>query len=230
MLYLGGKAQIAKHVARVIDEHRAHSAQPVWEPFCGGLNVTSALWARDIEVYASDVSEPLIALYRAVRDGWNPPEHVTEEQYAAAKRGEVAEPLRSFLLFGCSFGGKPGGGFARNASGRNYASESRRALIRDVPRAASIACIDFLAETPEPLDALIYCDPPYRGRTGYGFAFDHDAFVERCVGWASRGVRVLVSEYDFPVGRVVWERMRAAGLRGREATHLERIYLVGATA
>lgn len=229
MRYLGGKAKIAKHVARVIDEYRLRRDQPVWEPFCGGLNVTSALWERGIEVYASDVSEPLISLYHAVQQGWDPPETVTAEQHAAAKRGDLAGPLGAFLRFGCSFGGDPNGGFARQDA-RSNAGQSRRALLRDVPRAAGIARLDFLAEPLDAVDFTIYCDPPYRGRAGYGFAFDHDAFVGVVAGYASRGVQVLVSEYDFPIGRVVWERERAACVRGREAVHVERIYLVEAGA
>jgi len=40
-------------------------------------------------------------------------------------------------------------------------------------------------------------------------------------------VTVLVSEYAFPLGECVWEFERAAGLRGRESRHVERIFKIG---
>ena len=235
MRYLGGKAKIAKHVARVVDEHRLRPDQLVWEPFCGGLNVTSALWKRGVEVYASDVSEPLIALYHAVQQGWDPPASCSEDEWRAWRELPPTDPRHGFARFGLSFGGDPNSGYAGSSDYTHPdghlvrcrpASACRKSLLRDVPRAAGIACIDFLAEPPDALDFTIYCDPPYRGRRGYGMPFDHDAFVGVVAGYASRGSRVLVSEYEFPLGRVVWERERNALMRGREKTHVERIYLV----
>lgn len=220
MRYLGGKAKIAKRVSAVVNALR-RPGQPVWEPFCGGLN--SAATHGGV-VLASDVREDLINLYRAIAAGWDPPGAVSEAEYAAAKRGDVAEPLRSFALYGCSFGGDRYGGYAR---GENYADITRRALLRDVPRVTGFVALDFLALEPRPLGWVIYCDPPYVGRRGYGGKeFDRDRFVSQLTSW-SRGNTVLVSEYDLPVGEVVWAFDRVNTVRSVRTTRTERIYYVG---
>lgn len=223
MMYLGGKAKIAKHVADVICKH-LRPGQMVWEPFCGGLNVTAELCRRGIDVIATDASVPLIALFEAVRAGWDPPSTLTREEYYAAKALPLSDPRHGFAQV-CSWGGKPWGGYAKNSHGRDYTSEVRICLLRDAPLPALVKHVDFLAVEPGPLDAVIYCDPPYAGRTGYGAPFDHAAFVVRVQQW-SRYCTVLVSEYEFPIGEIVFEITRRAELRGREKTHVERIYRV----
>ena len=40
--------------------------------------------------------------------------------------------LTGFVGFGCSFGGKWFGGYARNAGGTNYAAQSKRSLLKDM--------------------------------------------------------------------------------------------------
>lgn len=226
MRYLGGKAKIAKHVVDVIERYR-RPGQAVWEPFCGGLNVTAEMCRRGIDVIATDASEPLIALVFAVRNGWQPPSTLTREEYAAAKLLPVSDPMHGFTCF-TSFGGKAWGGYASDGHGRNYALETAKSL-RDALLPAHVERVDFLTVEPRPFYVLIYCDPPYAGRTGYGACapFDHNTFVERVEQW-SRYTTVLVSEYDFPIGEIVWEHERAAYLRGREKTHVERIYKVQA--
>jgi hypothetical protein len=225
--YLGGKAKLRKYLCPEIAKHRA-PGQVLWEPFCGGLN--SAVGHGGL-VVCSDVSIPLIALLLAVRAGWDPPHEVSEAEWRAAKTLPPTDPRHGFCAFGCSFGGDDGGGYARDGSnpryakpGHNYAREARNTLLRDAPIPAAIFLADFLAIEPRPLSALIYCDPPYRGRRGYGAPFDHDRFVARCRAWA-RFTTVLVSEYEFP-GELLWSREKAAGLRGRESVHVERLYKV----
>lgn len=228
MRYLGGKAKIAKHVADVICAH-LRPGQAVWEPFCGGLNVTAELCRRGIDVIATDASVPLIALFEAVRAGWDPPSVLTREEHAAARTLPATDPLHGFAGFGVSYGGAFWGGYIDDSKNKyeNSPRAARRALLRDAPLPALVRCVDFLAVEPGPLDAVIYCDPPYAGRAGYDACapFDHAAFVERVQQW-SRYCIVLVSEYYLPIGEIVFERERAAYMRGREKTHVERIYKV----
>jgi len=235
MTFLGGKWEIRKWIAEVVARFRA-VGQPIWEPFCGGLN-TAAVHGG--EVWCSDIQADLIGLYRAVRAGWVPPNEVSRETYAQAKQGMVPEPLRAFALFGCSFRGIKGAGY----SGRNVhwaqrkgrpagliradrARAARRALLRDVPRVSQLITADFLALSPAPTPFLIYCDPPYQGVTGYGFAFNHERFFERCVEWG-RHTTVLVSEYSCPVGECVSELERNSNIHNGKTRPVERIYRIG---
>lgn len=226
MRYLGGKAKIARHVVDLIERYRA-PAQPVWEPFCGGLNVTRELARRGIDVIATDASWPLIALVQAVRAGWQPPAALSRDEWRAARALPASNPLHGFAGY-TSFGGDYGGGYAAPRRD-NHFDQTRRALAIDALAPAHVQCVDFLAVDPWPINALLYCDPPYAGRTGYAACapFDHDRFVERVGQWAALGVTVLVSEYAFPLGECVWEFERAAGLRGRESRHVERLFKIG---
>jgi DNA adenine methylase len=220
MRYLGGKAKIRKELCAEIAKFRK-PGQIVWEPFCGGLN--SAV-GHGGAVFCSDSSLTLISLFQAVAAGWDPPEYVSEETYRAAHALPETDPLHGFCACCCSFGGRPWIGYAGYSVGHRMPGGDRRILLRDVPKISWFACLNFLALVPRPTGLLIYCDPPYRGRTGYSFDFDHDLFKRRCREWA-RYTTVLVSEYDFP-GRLIWERRRDAPLRGKETAHTERLYLV----
>jgi len=222
--YLGGKTSIAPKVAALVNAVRGDRA--VWEPFCGGLSVSVQL-AKVGPVLVSDANVALVSLYQAVRDGWDPPETLSEAEYAAAKALPPSNPLRAFALIGCSFGGH--GGYARGG-GRNYAAETRRGLLRDVGALKAAGCaieaIDFLGVEPTERPLVIYADPPYAGTTGYPMVgpFDHARFWSRVQAWERCGVPVLVSEYSCPVPHtVVAEWAKRVTVNGsREA--IERVY------
>lgn len=196
MQYLGGKHRIAKELARIIAPRG-----PWLEPFCGGQHMSVAL-AEYAPGVSGDVNAVLISLYRAVRAGWQPPETVSRETYASARVLPDSDPLKAFAGFGCSFGAKFFGGYAPR-SDRNYAAQARRALLRDAAALAAarvhLTCASFFDYSIQDCVDVLYCDPPYRGTTGYSTgAFDHDAFWSRCREWAAAGVRVYVSEYTAP--------------------------------
>jgi DNA adenine methylase len=167
-------------------------------------------------VRPTDKNPALISLYRGIATGWRPPEAVTEAEYHAARSLPVTDPMHGFAAFCCSFGGKMWGGYARG-EGRNFAAERRRAILRDCP-GFQFRCIDFLAIEPCPLGVTIYCDPPYRGTTGYRTgAFASELFDHRVRGWARAGNDVFVSEYACPAGVEIasWPCLKRAGGGGR---------------
>ncbi len=204
MRYLGGKSRIAKLLAEVIDQYR-QPGQLVWDAFCGGLSMSVALRKKG-PVWSTDANVALIALYRAVQNGWEPPTEVSAETYRAAKALPDSDPMKAFCGFGCSFGGKWFGGYAR-ISGRNIPDETRKSLKPDVAPNSWFDAVDFNAVKPQPTAAVLYLDPPYAGTTGYVGVqpFDHLRFLACARGWAEH-THVFVSEYDFPVGECVWSK------------------------
>lgn len=73
-------------------------------------------------------------------------------------------------------------------------------------------------ELPRPSECVIYCDPPYKGTTGYlereknkklGIkgkmrditSFNHDEFYDWCIEKAKQGYKVFISEYKMPSDR-----------------------------
>jgi DNA adenine methylase len=151
------------------------------------------------ERVAADACEPLITLARVWQEGWRPPAEVSEQLYQEVKsRKDPADPLTAFVGFGCTFGAKWFGGFARQV-GDPVSQGSAISLERKLSRCADVrfTCMDFGALEILPGD-LVYADPEYRGTTRYGYfrAFDHDRFVATAQGWAEiPGVKVFVSEY-----------------------------------
>ena len=225
MRYVGGKHRIAKQLAGSILPHVR--GRRLIEPFCGGLSATVSL-QPDV---ASDASETLIKLIMAVRCGWEPPTHVSEFDYNAAK-GTGTE-MEAFCGHCMSFGGKWWGGYARE-SGRNFALQGRNALLRKVEatRAVAFSCQSYDAYRPAPGD-VFYCDPPYRGVTnGYATGpFDSDAFWDWVRVGAQRGALMFVSEFQGPDWATVHAEFSSrTDLRKRDAGQqktIEKLYAVG---
>ena len=111
MLYLGGKGRNGRAIANAILSRTTRRARLI-EPFIGGANVTKSLAPEFQDVWVGDTHEDLILMWRAAARGWSPPSSVTEKEYAEAR---LAAPsaLRGFIGFGCSYGGKWWGGYAR---------------------------------------------------------------------------------------------------------------------
>jgi len=234
MRYLGGKERIAAHMAPLILAEA--KGRPIWEPFCGGLSVSAALARAGAgRLYLSDANRALISLYQAWDLGWRPPVVLGEADHAAAKGLPDSDPIKAFLLVGCSFVGQYGSGWAREGR-RDFARGAANSLDRKfqgLARAAhDFAALDFMAEAPEG-GLPVYCDPPYAGTTGYRGpgvpAWDPAAFWARAREWAAAGSTVLVSEYQAPPDATcIWARERDHPMgRGLDRRRVERIYRLG---
>lgn len=179
--------------------------QPFYDLFCGSCNVVSRVLGG--RRYANDLHADLVALFQYMQTGGDVPSTLTEQEYQAARTGQPW--LRAFAGFGCSFGGKFFGGYARGSERRNYASNARNSLrnkmgtLQDVVFSAG----PYSGVALEP-ESLLYCDIPYRNTTSYAVGpFNHPAFYEWAEKRAAEGHTVLVSEYEHnvpPGWCVVW--------------------------
>lgn len=112
----------------------------------------------------NDRHKYLIAMLQSVQNGYELPERITPEEYRYIRDHKDDDPaLAGFVGFGCSFGGKWFGGYARNASGTNYALQSKRSLLKDMAtlQDARFVCEDYRRVCIPP-GAVIYADPPYQ--------------------------------------------------------------------
>ena len=192
MRYCGGKHRIATQLSQAI---LPCVGGTLWEPFCGGLSATVLLQPS----IASDLSSPVIKLIEAVREGWLPPDFVTEEMYEFAR--EQNTPLAAFIGHSCSWGGKWWGGYAREGN-RNFALNGKNSLLKKVKLVPNVIFYNISYEQIKPKRGdTVYCDPPYFGTTnGYASGdFDHIKFWH----WVKYlafdcGVQVFVSEFFGP--------------------------------
>lgn len=241
MQYLGGKYRIASRIAPLIVAAAEGRTRYV-EPFLGGAAVFERVAPHFPDATGADVVEDLVLMWRAAIDGWVPPSDVTEEDYARLRDAEPSA-LRGFVGFGCSFGGKWFGGFARAriAGGRpakepTSAPGSSRSVVRTAQRIghARIVRSDYRRLDVGP-DTVVYADPPYSGTTGYGASgvFDSAEFWRVAEGWAASGAAVLVSEQSAPSPwESVWTRDLPNYLRGDQVAgaRTEHLYALPHTA
>lgn len=197
MQYMGGKERIHKHILRAIEFAKWDSgATKYLEPFVGGASIASRIRGFD-EVVLAD-AEPLVcAVWNAAREGWSPYE-IDAEQYSDLRDVVGAGPMAGYAAFGVSFGGKKWGGYAKHSPGKYEQIYAVRGIARKAEGlSVDLLCVDYMAHSPE-AGWLVYCDPPYAGTTGYGSAWDAEAFWSNMDEWAGAGATVLVSEYEAP--------------------------------
>lgn len=130
MRYQGGKSRISAQIARLIS---ARGGACFVSLFCGSCAVESKVQGFSRKIL-NDKHAYLIAMLRGVQNGYELPELITPDQYQLIKAHKDWDPvLVGFVGFGCSFGGKWFGGYARNATGTNYALQSKRSFGKNAP-------------------------------------------------------------------------------------------------
>ena len=196
----------------------------------GACNVVSKMSGERV---ASDYHYELVELFKALQDGWIPPNTISEEEYKCAKMGLYPAYLTAFIGFGCSFGGKYFGGYARGKTNkgiaRNYAQESADNLNRKKLDLKGVYFFSLPYTSYTPADCLIYCDPPYEGTTKYSNSskFDHNLFWETMRKW-SKDNTVIISEYSAPKDfTCIHEFEHTTGLKnnnGKGISKIERLF------
>ena len=123
MRYLGGKSRTATQIAEVINKFVGGGC--FVSLFCGSCVIESLVNA-DIKIL-NDKHEYLIEMYKGLQNGYELPDNLTKEEYYYIKEHkDENKALTGFVGFGCSFGGKWFGGYARNRVGRNYCLEAKK--------------------------------------------------------------------------------------------------------
>ena len=148
-------------------------------------------------------------MLKGVQNGYELPEYISEEEYKYIREHKDDDTVLSgFVGFGCSFGGKWFGGYARNKGGTNYAKQSKTSLLKDMSTLseAEFTCEDYRdLELPE--GCVIYADPPYDNTTGYGKEkFNSNEFWDYARTVSSSHL-MFISEQTAPNDFVaIWEK------------------------
>ena len=225
MQYLGGKSRISKYISEVINEvsrwkvenssqncgcnfERERESNCFVSLFCGSCSVESKVTGFDRKIL-NDKHKYLIDMLNGVKNGYELPEKISEEEYKYIRDHKDEDSiLTGFVGFGCSFGGKWFGGYARNKTGTNYALQSKKSLLKDIKTLmdAEFICKDY-KDVFLPADCVIYADPPYDGTTGYGREkFDSKAFWEYARS-VSQNHLMFISEQSAPSDFIsIWEK------------------------
>lgn len=222
MRYQGGKRRSAKYIAPVLA--RMSAAAPVrdiGDLFIGSAGIEQACVTLAPVTLGAEICPAIIACYRAVADGWDPPARLTRDEYAAIKAvhgPDSQDPLAAFALAFCSYAGVWAMGrlpdderHGENRPTCRYAAAKARKdllALRPILQRMTLVCEDYRAAAERvPDGGVLYLDPPWRGTLGYKQAppFDIDAFWTWAAA-ASMRWRVIISEgqHGPPVGDDRW--------------------------
>ena len=197
MQYMGGKSRISKQIAEILNSS-IDKNKPFVSLFCGSCAIESKVQA-DVKIL-NDKHPYLIAMWQALQNGWMPPDVVTKEEYYRVKANMDENPaLTGFVGFGCSFGGKWWGGYAKDKRGDDYCGQAKRGLLKDLVgiQSATFTCLDY-HDVEIPDGAVVYCDPPYVNTTGYTVGqFDTNEFWDYMRQLSNR-CDVYISEESAP--------------------------------
>lgn len=194
---MGSKNRIAKHILPIILKDRKPGQWYV-EPFVGGANMIDKVDGNRV---GYDINPHVIRAICDIRDHVEDlPESVSEQQYKSLK-GSIPEKFTSWIRFVCSFGGKFENGYSREKGSNDttFCGYGKRNALKQSP---NIQGVNFICESFFNLsfnDAVIYCDPPYKGTTSYKTdSFPYDDFYEWCRRMKRNGCDIYISEYSMP--------------------------------
>lgn len=206
MKYCGGKFRLRTEIAGELVQYIPVSNTFI-DMFCGSCNIAVALKKLNpnITVFCNDINPYLISMFNAVKNGWIPPDDLTEDQWTQIKQNkDVHNPLTAFAGFGCSYGGDWFNCFARdNQTNRNFAAEAKRSIENDRPylEQFNYSSYDY-KNYPLPKEpTLVYCDIPYYSTRKSSYLkenkieFDYKEFYSWCELNKAKGHTIIVSEY-----------------------------------
>lgn len=211
MRYQGGKSRISKQIAEIITNLRPQIGGQVCDfvsLFCGSCSIESKVTGFSRKIL-NDKHEYLIAMLKGVQSGYELPDAITPEEYKYIREHKDEDKiLTGFVGFGCSFGGKWFGGYARNKTGTNYAAQSKKSLLKDMAGLMDVefTCSDY-RDVELSKNCIVYADPPYDGTTGYGREkFDSAEFWDY-MRKISQNHIVLISEQTAPEDFIsIWSK------------------------
>ena len=222
MQYFGGKVRIVKELALFLN-NQLKEGQPFIDLFCGSCNVISKIDNNRLRI-ANDKHYYLIEMWRALQNGWEMPNEITEKEYQYIKNNKDEKPyLTGFVGFGCSFSGKWFGGFCRNNTNRNYCLNAKNSNLKLLSNLQDVIFYnEDYRNTNIPIGSLVYCDIPYKDTTQYCKGevgeFNHDEFYQ-WVRENSNKYEIYVSEYKENVPEdfeIVWETKSRKDIRDKE--------------
>lgn len=229
MKYMGSKARIARHILPIILKDRK-DGQCYVEPFVGGANTLENVNGSRI---GSDSNEHLIIALKMIRDN---PEIIPKDssEYTRPMREKAISegsmhPVDCLMYFACSYAARFKNTWAKGNKYDDFVRAARNNALKQSPKlSGAILVHSDYSSLKLPPRSIIYCDPPYAGKSGYGDKFKNVDFWEWCRDKVIEGHKVFVSEYMAPDDFVcVWsqEVKVLASKKGKPKTESEKLFV-----
>ena len=229
MRYFGGKQRISKQLSQYLNSQLKDS-QPFVDLFCGSCNIISKIDTDRLRI-ANDKHKYLISMWKALQDGWQMPDNISEEEYKYIRDHKDENPaLTGFVGFGLSYSGKWFGGYCRGGKDRNYCLNAKNSNNKILKNITDVKFYNLnYDEVPIPDGALVYCDIPYKNTTSYCKSevgeFNHEEFYD----WVRRNsdkYDIYVSEYKQNIPDdfiIVWEQNSKKDIRNKNNVREETV-------
>ena len=230
MKYMGSKNRISKHILPFIVKELGGKSV-YWEPFVGGGNMIDKI-PDSIKKIGSDYDSDAINGLLTIKNKLESiPKNKNEfNEYCYKEQKNIESVFSGYVAYALSYGGKKWGGWRRDSSGnRDYVAEAYRNAVKQSDKLKNV---DLLCRSYDSLNienAVIYCDPPYKGTTNYSSYFNHDKFYDWCILQSEKGNKVFVSEYSMPdMFDCLWEKEISSSLTKNTGskTGIERLYTI----
>lgn len=210
---MGSKSRIKKDILpilqKIIDDNKIENYT---EPFCGGCNIIDDIKCRSR--IANDKSEPLIELFKYLKNGGKLLDEVPKELYDDVRKNKNTNKYPKWFIgnvgYLASYNGRYfDGGYAKTLTSktgkiRNYYDEAKRNLEKQIEKLIGdgiiFDCGDYSQyNLNNHRGALIYCDIPYKGTKQYNTSknFDYDRFWDWAREMSKKNI-VIVSEQNAP--------------------------------
>jgi DNA adenine methylase len=201
MNYLGGKWRQRRIIVEMIK--KTHPDFKVYvEPFCGAMWSATAVMKEfpGRRYVLNDVNPYLMKFWKSALDGWDPPQHISEQEYLHySKTRPMDDPMTGYIGFAWSFGGKFFAGYARGKTGSISSTRKKIDIIRS--ENCVLSCFDYkmvkIEGTDGGLKQMVYLDPPYAGRTAQAKngAFNHDDYLAYARAASIKAI-VIATEFN----------------------------------
>ncbi len=229
MKYMGSKARIAKHILPIIIKNRKEG-QCYVEPFVGGANTLECVEGFRI---GADSSEHLILALSMIRDDPHlipkDSSEYTKEMRQNAINKDSMNPVDCLMYFACSFSARFKNTWAKGNKYDDFVRAARSNALKQSPKLKGAELIHSnYQKLLIPPKSVIYCDPPYAKKSGYGASFCSVEFWQWCRGKVDEGHEVFISEYNAPDDFVcVWKQdLKVLSSRnGSPSTSVEKLFV-----
>lgn len=234
---MGSKRKIAKYILPIILKNRIEGQWYV-EPFVGGCNIIDKVDGKRI---GNDINNYLIDFWKAVQNGFVPPDNITLEEYKEIKENKEKNTVMTLWAgICCSYGGKWFGGYIndykeerRLKNGRlpNHQLESKSGILKQSKKIKDVVFSNLnYWELKIPKNSIIYCDPPYENTTSYKNEFNHVRFWEWCRQMSKEGHEVFISEYSAPldfecISEIVTNTQLGNGSNSGNMIKIEKLFI-----
>ena len=239
MKYIGSKRRLKKFILPILQETiESNGVSYYIEPFGGGANVIDDIRCEHRLYY--DNHPELVALMKHVQQTTEDlPLTISKEEYYSVRQSpqDYPEWYVGLVGFCASFGAGWWNGFAHPCHDsknpkkiRDYSNESIRNLIKQAPKLKDIefACADF-RDIEIPDNAVVYCDPPYKGTRKYkGVSdFPYDEYYDWCRENGKRAKFFMSEAYMPDDFSIVWEKeVRQQLDKSNRKYRPERLYTI----